>query len=402
MEENKAEEKSKDESPDLAEDLQFIESSEKIDLLKREFIKKIDLFGVLPPNVVDLIAHESKDIFLEKDQVLFKEGYLEKKMYIIMSGCILICKGITAQKRIAVLGAGEYLGEMALVDSQPRSATAVALSDTLVMEISEQIFRDHITTNSKALMEMMKVSTLRIRKDLEMITDDMQKISNFTHDMRNCLVPLGVAEILLTDICSSLRGTEEYHKARSGWEKVKKSFDTMLSVKNNVVTLVDQSLACVQKAKTEYNRAEMDVLPLIEETVQELACHKFLKGKKINIQTKGDPKRGFFNYLDIKRVLQNLLINAGYVTKKDGQIDVNVKHLPNTTVISVKDYGKGIPEDIKSLLLKESITTKPDGYGFGLMSCREIIEDRHQEKIYFETEEGKGTEFHFTLGNVNE
>jgi len=401
MPDNAAEEMKKDDGPELAKDPEADESSEKIELLKREFLRKIDLFGVLPSDIVELIAQNSADVCLKKDQVLFKEGYLEKKMYIIMSGCILICKGITAKKRIAVLGAGEYLGEMALVDSQPRSASAVALSEALLMEISEKIFKEHIATNPDALMEMMKVSTLRIRNDLDMMANDMQKISNFTNDMRNCLVPLGIAEILLTDICNSLRGTEEYHKARSGWEKVKKSFDTMLSVKNNVVTLVDQSLACVKKAKTEYHRAELDFLPLIEETVEELACHKFLKGKNIKIHIDGKPRKGFFNYLDIKRVLQNLIINAGYVTKKDGQIDIHVKEKDDTTLISVKDYGNGIPEDIKSLLLKESVTTKPDGYGFGLMSCREIIEDRHQGKIYFDSEEGQGAEFHFTLGHAN-
>lgn len=400
MSDNNTENFKKDEEPEMTEDFKAIESSEKIGLLKREFLRKIDLFGVLPSNVVDLMAEKSKDVFLQKDQVLFKEGYLEKKMYIIMSGRIMISKGITAQKRIAVLGAGEYLGEMALVDSQPRSATATALSEALVMEISEKLFKEHIATHPDALMEMMKVSTLRIRNDLDMIANDMQKISNFTHDMRNCLIPLGIAEILLTDICNSLKGTKEYHKARSGWEKVKKSFDTMLSVKNNVVTLADQSLACVKKAKTEYHRAELDFLPLIEETVEELACHKILQGKKIKIHVDGNPKKGFFNYLDIKRVLQNLIINAGYVTKKAGQIDIHVKEVDGTTVISVKDYGNGIPEDIKSLLLKESISTKPDGYGFGLMSCREIIEDHHGGKIYFESEEGKGAEFHFSLGHV--
>ncbi len=399
MSDNNSEDNKKNEEPELTEDLNAMESSEKIGLLKREFLRKIDLFGALPSDVVDLIAEKSKDVYLAKDQVLFKEGYLEKKMYIIMSGCIVICKGITAKKRIAVLGAGEYLGEMALVDSQPRSATATALSEALVMEISEKLFREYIATNSDALMEMMKVSTLRIRNDLDMIANDMQKISNFTHDMRNCLIPLGIAEILLTEICNSLRGTKDYHKARNGWEKVKKSFDTMLSVKNNVVTLVDQSLACVKKAKTEYHRAELDFLPLIEETVEELACHKILQGKKIKIHVDGNPKKGFFNYLDIKRVLQNLIINAGYVTKKDGQIDIHVKEVDGTALISVKDYGNGIPEDIKSLLLKESITTRPDGYGFGLMSCREIIEDHHHGKIYFESEEGKGAEFHFSLGH---
>lgn len=400
MPDDNAEDMKADDAAELAKDLDINESSEKIDLLKREFLRKINLFGVLPSNIVDIIAQNSRDVYLKKDQVLFKEGYLEKKMFIILSGCILICKGITAKKRIAVLGAGEYLGEMALIDYQPRSASAVALSEVLLMEISEKLFKEHIATNPDALMEMMKVSTLRIRNDLDMMANDMQKISNFINDMRNCLIPLGIAEILLTDICNSLRGTEEYHKARSGWEKVKKSFDTMLSVKNNVVTLVDQSLACVKKAKTEYHRAELDFLPLIEETVEELACHKVLKGKSIKIHIDGNPRKGFFNYLDIKRVLQNLIINAGYVTKMDGQIDIHVKEQGETTLISVKDYGKGIPEDIKSLLLKECISTKEDGYGFGLMSCREIIEDHHQGKIYFDSEEGKGAEFHFTIGHA--
>ena len=115
----------------------------------------------------------------------------------------------------------------------------------------------------------------------------------------------------------------------------------------------------------------------------------------------GNPQKGFFNYLDIKRVLQNLIINAGYVTKSEGKIEINVKELNDTTLISIKDYGCGIPEEIKSVLLKENYTSKPDGNGFGLMSCKEIIEDYHHEKIYFESEAGKGTEFHFTIGNSN-
>jgi signal transduction histidine kinase len=51
--------------------------------------------------------------------------------------------------------------------------------------------------------------------------------------------------------------------------------------------------------------------------------------------------------------------------------------------------------------LKETYTTKPDGNGFGLMSCKEIIEDLHQGKIFFESEEGKGTTFHFTIAHAS-
>ena len=65
--------------------------------------------------------------------------------------------------------------------------------------------------------------------------------------------------------------------------------------------------------------------------------------------------------------------------------------------IRVQDRGSGIPEDIKPLILKENYTSKEDGNGFGLMSCREIIEDHHQGKIGFESEVGKGSTFYFTL-----
>ena len=322
-------------------------------------------------------------------------------MYVILSGELLVCKGIKAKKRIAVLGAGEYVGEMALVDQQPRSASATALVETLLMEINESLFKESIASNTDALLAMMKVFSERIRKDLDSMAGDMQRICNFTHDMRNCLVPLGMAEVLLTDVVSSLKGTSEYHKARQGWEKVNKTYNTMLAVRNNLITLIDQSLGCVKKTKSEYIKAELEVLPLIMETVDEINCHKYLKGKDIKVTGGKNLKTGLFNSLDIKRVLQNLLINAGYVTKKDGHINVNVKDLNDSIQVSVEDFGCGISEEIKAVLLKETYTSKPDGNGFGLMSCKEIIEDYHQGEIFFESEVGKGTTFHFTIAHAS-
>ena len=49
------------------------------------------------------------------------------------------------------------------------------------------------------------------------------------------------------------------------------------------------------------------------------------------------------------------------------------------------------------MILKEVYTTKPDNNGFGLLSCKEIIEDFHKGKIWYETVPGKGTIFHIQL-----
>ncbi len=101
--------------------------------------------------------------------------------------------------------------------------------------------------------------------------------------------------------------------------------------------------------------------------------------------------------MDVKRVLQNLLINAGYVTEKNGTIEVLLGESGNFNQVSVKDYGAGIPEAIQKILLQENYTSKADGNGFGLMSCREIIEDFHQGRIWFDSELNIGTTFHFTV-----
>ena len=53
---------------------------------------------------------------------------------------VRICKGPNYQKFVTDLKAGEYLGEISLIDNMPRSASAVALTDVLVIEIDKNLF----------------------------------------------------------------------------------------------------------------------------------------------------------------------------------------------------------------------------------------------------------------------
>lgn len=366
----------------------------KLILLKIELLRKVDLFRYLPRSLLLDFAEHSRDIMLQNNEILFEEGSVGSKMYVILSGKILIFKGA---KNVATLNQGDYFGEMALIDSKERSASAKALGNVLVMEIDESLFYKNIASDSKPLLEMVRTFSGRVRNDLDLIARDVTKLGSFTHDMRNCLVPLGIAEALLHEMTLALEGTMKDHKKRKGWEKVRKCFDTVLSVRNNLLTLIGQSMAYATKTKVEYVKAEMDILPLIKETGDEMSYHKNLKGKQLLIQSQKNVKKAMFNYLDIKRVLQNLLINAGYVTEEDGKIEIKVENLEEVLEISVTDYGCGIPEEVQPLLFKENFTTKPDGNGFGLLSCREIIEEYHQGKIWFESSIGVGTTFHFTI-----
>lgn len=372
-----------------------LKTAQKLHLLKKELLKTIDLFKTLPPDTLEILVKKSRDIFLPKDEILFKEGDTDSKsMFVILSGRLLIYKH---KKNITELDPGQYVGEMPLIDSQSRSASIKALKDTLLLEIDEELFVNHIATNSSALVAMMKVFAERTRDDLTQMEKEMRKLSNFTHDMRNCLVPLGTAEVILSAVLEVLCGTQPHHKKREGWEKVQKGFDTMMAVRNNLITMIDQSLACIKKTQTEYIKSHFDLTALVEETVDEISCHKKLKGKIFEINKPDTPITASINYLDIKRVLQNLIINAGYATEKGKKISVNLHTVDGWAEISVMDEGTGIPDDIKPLLFNENYTSKPDGNGFGLMSCKAIIENNHQGKIGFESVWGDGTKFYFLL-----
>ena len=372
-----------------------LKTARKLHLLKTELLKTIDLFKTLPPATLETLVRKSRDIFLEKNEILFKEGDTDfQSMFVILSGKLLIYK---CKKNIAELGPGQYVGEMPLIDRQSRSASIKTLDDTLLLEISEELFQKCFATNSSALMAMMRVFADRTRDDLVQMEKEMRKLSNFTHDMRNCLVPLGTAEVILSAVLEVLCGTQPHHKKREGWDKVQKGFDTMMAVRNNLVTMIDQSLACIKKTQSEYIKSHFDLTALVEETVDEIWCHKKLKGKVLEINKPDTPITASINYLDIKRVLQNLIINAGYVTEKGEKISVNLHAMDDWAEISVVDEGTGVADDIKPLLLHENYTSKPDGNGFGLMSCKAIIENFHQGKIGFESVWGDGTKFWFLL-----
>ncbi|HEX9092544.1 MAG TPA: cyclic nucleotide-binding domain-containing protein [Coriobacteriia bacterium] len=75
--------------------------------------------------------------------VVFREGELGDRMYIVMSGAVRIFREDSGtETTLARLGFGETFGELALFDQHPRSATAQAVGDTELRVISQEEFMD--------------------------------------------------------------------------------------------------------------------------------------------------------------------------------------------------------------------------------------------------------------------
>ena len=115
---------------------------------------------------------EFSDKFLRtfgNGDVIFEEGSVGKHMYVVVSGSVRIVKKAGAEVAVvATLGKGELFGEMALVDSLPRSASAIAAGDgASVVEIDHAQFAYLVGQQPAFALIILKALSLRLRKQME-------------------------------------------------------------------------------------------------------------------------------------------------------------------------------------------------------------------------------------------
>jgi len=97
--------------------------------------------------------------------VIFEEGDPGSRMYVIQSGEVRILKRVGAREiTLARLGAGEAFGEMALLDGQPRSATAIVEAPARILEIEEAAFADLVIHNGEIALRLLRRLSARLRE----------------------------------------------------------------------------------------------------------------------------------------------------------------------------------------------------------------------------------------------
>lgn len=111
--------------------------------------------------------------------VLFKDGEAGHQMFVIHSGKIKITKQIgDIEKTLAILPAGEFFGEMAILNDEPRTATAVVVEDSQLLVIDPKTFEAMIKGNSEISLRMIKKLAQRLKQADEQIESLMIKDNN--------------------------------------------------------------------------------------------------------------------------------------------------------------------------------------------------------------------------------
>ena len=98
--------------------------------------------------------------FIKAGGVIFREGDEAHELFVIKSGEVRIQLG---NRTLAELSANDVFGEMALIDSEPRSATALAVTDVELVAVSEKQFLFLVSQTPYFALKVMRVLAQRLR-----------------------------------------------------------------------------------------------------------------------------------------------------------------------------------------------------------------------------------------------
>jgi CRP/FNR family cyclic AMP-dependent transcriptional regulator len=132
-----------------------------------DFLKRVSIFSGLSDKELKDLARFAQERKYSAGATLFQQGDPGAGLYIIVSGRVRIVQAVhpdRAEEILGTAGAGEVLGEMALLDELPRSATVIAEEDTTAILLPIWEFRSAVRNQPEIALKLLAVLSRRLRK----------------------------------------------------------------------------------------------------------------------------------------------------------------------------------------------------------------------------------------------
>ena len=139
-----------------------------------DILKRVDLFLSLEKKEIQALAKSCQERKYSAGSTLLSQGDTGVGLYIVTGGTVRITQVISPDKAEVVLGTegpGGVLGEMALLDDLPRSATVTAVDDVTALILPIWEFRAAIHSNPDIAVKLLSVLSRRLRRAEKRLQD---------------------------------------------------------------------------------------------------------------------------------------------------------------------------------------------------------------------------------------
>ncbi len=296
-------------------------------------------------------------------------------------------KNIGNEYKIAVLEETANQRKMYLV-----ALIIIALfAVVIIFLVINNLRRSRVHVNKlRAMNDRINVQRKQLEvalKDLENATNEKDRILKaVSHDMRS---PINSALALIDILTSQSDNLDEDQKEYVGL--IKKSNENALGLTKDLLEVATLNTEQLEKAP-------VDITTVMGDRVKLLKYKAAEKGQELKFSSPADHITATVNEEKILRILSNLVTNAIKFSSIGGVIDISLEQGGDSFTLKVKDNGIGIPEKMKGHVFelfseaKRFGTSGEQPFGLGLSISKQIVEV-HNGKIWFESEEGKGTTF---------
>jgi len=138
---------------------------------KAALLKKVGLFSDLGKKSLKSLAEFCVERHFKEGETLIAQGDSGIGLYMIVKGEVKIVKKMADgwELEAAVLGPGEFFGEMTVLDNAPRSASVIAVEDTECLLLTSWEFKARMEVHPEIALKVLPVVVRRFRKTNEML-----------------------------------------------------------------------------------------------------------------------------------------------------------------------------------------------------------------------------------------
>ena len=318
--------------------------------------------------------------------VIFKQGDTGRELFIIKSGKVEIRVG---NHVLDTLSPGNIFGEMALIDSAPRNATVVAITDATLIAVSQKQFMTSTSNLAFSIMREMSQRLRRRARETELMNIDAITAS-IVHEIKQPLTAVSVNSSAARRFLG--KTPPNVHDARACLMRIVDEVRRTGEVLDGIRSLFQRA---------DQAREQIDVNDITLEVLEPMGTE--LKNHRITIlrelATSAPVVSG--NKRQLQVVIINLVRNA--IEAMDTTTDRNrllrvttQRHSDDAIVLSVQDSGPGIdPKNLENVF-DAFVTTKSHGMGLGLAISRMIVE-QHGGQLTASSDGKSGALFRLVL-----
>lgn len=318
--------------------------------------------GLSESKLEELLAMGEIVRFAAGDAILV-EGEAADCSYILLEGTASIHRGGQAVSHRA---AGQWLGEVAMLDEPLRSATVRALTPVTALMIRRDVFEAELGSSElarsllRAMAAKLRQGDVLIKKTvedlrrLEALKDDL--VSMIVHDMR---VPLSSLKLAI----AAIEGGDTSPQVRGIVSRSAKYIETLVADVLDVCTLEQQEI--------QLNFETLELASVAREAVESVRAAASVRLVALEVIAP-EPCEGRFDRKLVRRAIENLLSNAIKYAPARSPVRVSVNPDGNEFRVDVEDQGPGIPLELRGAIFEKfgSVEAKRgavrQGYGLGL------------------------------------